>query len=304
MKLFSKRESGQAFILLLILLLIASLMLPPLMAFVSTGLKAEQVYKQKADELFAADAGVEDALWKIKHDASLDALACGKSYPRYTLTNLVNGLPVDVTVTKLSLIEGLLSQDEYKPDRPHEGWGEFGVPPDQVTRNYDEGWIEYSCSANFTYDGSGKRQLVTMGAFFAPFPGDRIEGPYDIVYTPVITSGYLEDGSPKTKIASGGFSFIWRWEKGPNFDKDNRGGAVSFKFKIHDPDWSYSNCFLWATFKESDISYVTNTPGLYKWLIEAAAGGTRVRSVVIGDVIEETGAVILTWEIDPPEDGY
>jgi len=303
MKKMNKRESGQALILVLILLVVGGLIIAPLLAFVSTGLKAGQVYEEKTDELYAADAGVEDALWKIiNDDASLHGLVENDSHS-YTLTQQVNSLPVNVTVTKLSLIEGLLSQDEYKPDRPHEDWGEFEVPPEQVTRNYDEGWVEYYCDITFTYIGGGNRQLVTIGAFFAPFPGDRnlIEAPYDIVYTPVITSGYLEEGSPETKIASGGFAFIWKWQetpaRGPIFNPDDT-GVVSFRLKIDDPDWSYSDCFLWATFKEQDISYVTNAPGLYKWLIKATAGDTTVRSVVI----EDFGALsILTWEIDPPE---
>ena len=50
MNLLSKRESGQAFILVLILLLIGGLMLPPLLGFVSTGLKAGQLCEQKMDE--------------------------------------------------------------------------------------------------------------------------------------------------------------------------------------------------------------------------------------------------------------
>ena len=301
MNLLSKRESGQAFILVLILLLIGGLMLPPLLAFASTGLKASQVYEQKTDELYAADAGVEDALWKIINDPSLDALASGEFHV-YNLTDSqqINGLPVNVNVTKLTLIEGLLSEEEYEPDRPHEGWSEFEAPAEQVSRDYDEGWVEYSCNVTFSYNGTGNRQLVTMGTFFASFPGDKnlIEGPYDIAYTPVMTSAGLEDGSPETKVASGGFSFIWRWEDGPTFDKNNSDGAVSFKFKIHDSYWSYSDCFLWATFKEQDVSYVTNAPGLYKWLIEATAGDTTVRSVVI----ENIGALnILVWEINPPE---
>ncbi len=290
MKLLSKRESGQALILVLVLLLIGGLTLPPLLALANTGLKSSQVYEQKTDELYAADAGVEDALWKIiKRDASLD--------DPYPLAQQVNSLPVNVTVTKLSLIEGLLSEEEYQPDQPHEGCGEFAPLVPQVIQ--DEAWVEYYCDMTFTYTGGGNRELVTMGAFFAPFPGgeDLIDDPYGITYTSVMTSAVLEDGSPETKVASGGFSFIWRWEDGPKFSNYDT-GAVSFKFKIRDPYWSYSDCFLWVTLKEQDISYVTNIPGLYKWLIEATAGDTTVRSVIIEDI----GALsILTWEIDPPE---
>ena len=296
MKLLSKGESGQALILALVLLLIGGLMIPPLLALASTGLKTSQVYEQKTGELFAADSGVEDAIWKIVHDGSLDALAYYDPY-LYTLPQQVNDLSVNVTVTKLSLIEGLISEEEYSPDSPHSDWGDLEIPPEQVTRDYDEGWVEYNCDMALTYAGVGNRQLETFGAFFAPFPGmDLIEGPLDIVYTPVITSDNLQDGTPEINIASGGFSFIWKWHEhyGPVFTTTDNTGSISFKFKIHDPDWSYSGCFLWATFKEQDVSYVTNAPGIYKWLIEATAGGTTVRSVVI----EDTGAVtILTREI-------
>jgi len=293
MKLLSKRESGQALILVLVLLLIGGLMLPSLLALASTGLKSSQVYEQKTDEFYASISGVEDALWKIMN-GSLDELAYDVPDP-YTLPQQVNGLPVHVVVTRLSLIEGI-SGEEYNPDSPHEGWGEFAIPSEQVT--HDEGWVEYNCDMTFTYSGAGNRQLETIGVFFAPYPGDMnlIEGPYDIDYTPVITSDFLE-GIPETKIASGGFAFIWKWQEhlGPRF-YTNDTGSVSFTFKIHDPDWSYSDSFLWATFKEQDISYVTDTPGLYRWLIEATAGDTTVRSVAIGD----TGGVsVLTWEIDP-----
>lgn len=307
MKLLSKRESGQALILVLVLLLIGGLTLPPLLALANTGLKSSQVYEQKTDELYTADAGVEDAIWKIiKDDPSLYGLEYDD--PPYPYTQEINGLLVNVEVTKLSLVEGLISEEEYKPDSPHEDWGEFEIPSKQVTRDYDEGWVEYYCDMTFTYapddpdpEDPSQRQLVTVGAFFAPFPGDMNLSPYAIVYTHVITSAYLEDGVPETKIASGGFAFIWRWQenpcRGPIFSADDT-GAVSFKFKIHDPDWSHSDCFLWATFKEQDVSYVTNAPGLYKWLIEATAGNTTVRSVIIEDI----GALsILTWEIDPPE---
>jgi len=61
-------EKGQALILVLILLLVGSVIIASLLGFMSTGLIAGQVYEEKADELYAADAGVEDALWQIRFD--------------------------------------------------------------------------------------------------------------------------------------------------------------------------------------------------------------------------------------------
>ncbi len=301
MKLLSKidkAESGQAFILVLILLLVGGLMVPPLLGFMGTGLKANQLYEEKIDGVYAADAGVEDAIYRIiKDDTSLQNLDDGDSYS-YSLPSSVNNLSVDITVTKLSLIQGILGEDEYKLNQPHESWVQFEIPPEQVVRNYDEGWVEYYCEITFYYDGNGKRKIESVGAFFSPFPGDEslIEGPYDETATPVITFDNLE--SFETKAVSGGFAFIWRWQhnSGPEFNKNNRDGSLNFKFKVYDPDWEYAIYFVWATFKEQDISYVTNAD-FYKWLIEVVAGNTTVKSSIIKDA---NGVDVLTWEINPP----
>jgi len=58
-------ETGQAFILALIMLLLGGLIMAPLLGFMGTGLKAGQAYEKRTAELYAADAGVTDALWYI-----------------------------------------------------------------------------------------------------------------------------------------------------------------------------------------------------------------------------------------------
>ncbi len=290
----NRDEKGQAFILVLILLLVGGLIIAPLLAFMNTGVKAGQTHEENMNEVYAADAGVEDAMYRIiSDDATLQGLDDNDSHS-YDLPNSVNSLPVNVTVTKLALIQGLLGDDEYKLNQPHQTWVQLIIPPELINRDYDEDWVEYYCELTFHYDGTGNRRVETVGAFFAPVPGDEslIGDPYDEIAIPVITFDYLE--STQTKIASGGFAFIWRWQnnKGPLFDKNNRDGTLTFKFKIHDADWDYAIAFVWATFKEQDISFVTNAD-FYKWLIEATAGNTTVRSAII----EDAGALsVLTWE--------
>ena len=60
-----REESGKILILVLVLLVVGGLLLTPLLGLMSTGLVAGQVYEKKAAELYAADAGVEDAIWRI-----------------------------------------------------------------------------------------------------------------------------------------------------------------------------------------------------------------------------------------------
>jgi len=71
MKTFVKKvtrdERGAGVLaLVLVLLVVGGLILTPLLGLMSTGLIAGQVYEKKTDELYAADAGVEDAIWRIQ----------------------------------------------------------------------------------------------------------------------------------------------------------------------------------------------------------------------------------------------
>ena len=61
-----RSEEGYALLLALILLLVGSLIITPLLGFMSTGLIASQVHEKQTMELYAADAGVEDAIWKMQ----------------------------------------------------------------------------------------------------------------------------------------------------------------------------------------------------------------------------------------------
>jgi hypothetical protein len=64
-----RNEKGYVLITVLILLVVGGLILTPLLGLMSTGLLAGKVYEKKMDEYYAADAGVEDAIWKIMNEA-------------------------------------------------------------------------------------------------------------------------------------------------------------------------------------------------------------------------------------------
>lgn len=60
-----RNEKGQALVAVLGLLVIGGLTIAPLLAYMSTGLGAGQVYEEDMVEFYAADAGVELALWNL-----------------------------------------------------------------------------------------------------------------------------------------------------------------------------------------------------------------------------------------------
>jgi len=96
MKIAVKRlirdEKGQTLILTLILLVVGGLIVAPLLGYMGTGLITGEVYERKMAELYAADAGVEDAIWKIQNNVS-------SFYPyEYPEPLSVNDRSVNVTI--------------------------------------------------------------------------------------------------------------------------------------------------------------------------------------------------------------
>jgi hypothetical protein len=93
--------------LVLVLLVVGGLVLTPLLGLMGTGLATGTTYERKTDELYAADAGVEDAILKIQNQDQMDdqwaekvrALSCqgGNDTLPYTISG-VNGKSVAVTI--------------------------------------------------------------------------------------------------------------------------------------------------------------------------------------------------------------
>ena len=66
MKKLVRDEKGAALILALILLLIGGLISAALLGHMGAGILAGEVHERRTAELYAADAGVEDAIWRIQ----------------------------------------------------------------------------------------------------------------------------------------------------------------------------------------------------------------------------------------------
>ena len=66
-KRLARDEKGAALVMVLILLLISGLIIGPLLSYMGTGLITGEVYETRTAELYAADAGAEDAIWRIQN---------------------------------------------------------------------------------------------------------------------------------------------------------------------------------------------------------------------------------------------
>jgi hypothetical protein len=95
-----RNQSGQGILpIVLILVILGALILGPLLALMSAGLKAGQMHENKTQRYYAADSGIEDGWWQInngKLPSSYD-YDYYSSYS-YSLDSTVNDKDVDIAI--------------------------------------------------------------------------------------------------------------------------------------------------------------------------------------------------------------
>lgn len=97
-----KRQRGTALIMVLLVLALGSLLITPMLNYVSTGLIEVRVSEEFLLRQYAADAAVEYSLWQLKYN--VDGLTDGldPENPSSNSTITVNGIEVPIT-TEISL---------------------------------------------------------------------------------------------------------------------------------------------------------------------------------------------------------
>ena len=90
-------EKGQALILVLILMLLGGLIIAPMLSYMSTGLwTGKEVYEYRMAEFYAADSGVENAIYFAKNNRNL--LPTDPDTPVTVPTADVNGKTLAVQI--------------------------------------------------------------------------------------------------------------------------------------------------------------------------------------------------------------
>ncbi|AKG54138.1 hypothetical protein DGWBC_1503 [Dehalogenimonas sp. WBC-2] len=63
-----RRQRGQALISILVFIAIGAIILTPVLNYIGTSLIVGEVFQEKTDDYYSADAGIVDAQWQIKND--------------------------------------------------------------------------------------------------------------------------------------------------------------------------------------------------------------------------------------------
>ncbi|ADJ26517.1 hypothetical protein Dehly_1225 [Dehalogenimonas lykanthroporepellens BL-DC-9] len=92
--ILNKRQRGQALISMLVFIAIGAIILAPVLNYIGTGLIVGEVFQEKSDDYYAADAGIVDAQWQIKYDR-LSTIFPSPEYDQYNFEDPVWGETVD-----------------------------------------------------------------------------------------------------------------------------------------------------------------------------------------------------------------
>jgi len=209
MKRAIRDQKGQALILAIILLLVGGLVSASLLAYMGTGLITGEVYERRTAELYAADAGIEDAVWKMQHNVYIPT-------DGYNLT--VNDKYVWVTVAPIDtelFLTNLLGIDP-------KNW----VASDWVIigRIPEPGKAEITISWN----GSGNGFITDAGIW--------LDGTCSYVEDQAIPDDDIRDLYPdytfKRESYRGGTGFIWTWEQQPTRpdSRNTPNSTLTFEF--------------------------------------------------------------------------
>jgi len=243
MKRLARDEKGQALLTTLLFLIVGLLVLTPTLRFMGTGMISGRVYEQQIDKIYAADAGVEDALWHIRYDHLDEVL--GETYDEYNYSTdyaypynlLVNGKNVTVTIQNVWIPEGI-------PDPPPPDSGEArGIIEDEKLLI-----VGYPGSSASTYvikivyyweSGQADDLLVkTLGLWLSPgFEYEDGSSTFEKASGPLYSD-------PDVSLYKGGQAVVWNFasqpalEDFPDVDPGdvNSPMVATFSFKYTGPE--------------------------------------------------------------------
>ncbi len=244
-------EQGQATLgFVLILTLIGMFLLPSLLSFIRTGIKSGQIIEERTLEYYAADSGIEDALWRIKNDKLPDWMrgnwgdATYNHEPyNYLLPIKINNKDVIVTIKPVWVLDDLETPSPGQGREPHDSLVTVG----HVAKESPEGNGVYQIG--IIYDGSvGNLKIERIGCWLPPgfsyIPGSSNleKDPTKVYYSIPCLSNH-----------KGGTAITWDYKPAIDYDKLPGAGikkTVTFEFT---PNEDIHGGFSWTRTNRNDI---------------------------------------------------
>lgn len=285
-----KGECGQALPTVLILLALGGMLIVPCLDYAATSLNSGKIVEKNVNGLYAADTGVEHALWKLNNSPPA-------SYPySYVLPETVNGLSVNVLIEQVTTLWGIV----VGGSGGHADW--MVVEGSMV---YNEGLGVYIYTITITNQDNSNIKLKEI----------MVRLPPDFEYIAETTSSDFTTFDPTTYDSilqitgdlDTGMVLDWVFPSPrpniPGAPDPNHGiyTVVTQTFQLNGPlGYSGDDDYVWVVAERSDIGCVGEA-NAYKITAQAKDGGTVVMTVRAG-ALKDVGMNVLSvscWEINP-----
>ncbi len=196
-----KSEQGQALPIVLILLVVGGLMVVPSLDYAATSLNAGRIVEENVKGIYAADAGVEHVLWRLKNGSP-------PSSPYYLPEPVVNQMQqVAITTDEIgtySLYDGeLMKIGEHPQNFP----GYLAV--DREVWNEGGGTYKYIITVTWQVDEQGGPTLIHLEEV-----GVRLPVGYSYQSDSADIEGNLSRENPVDTLDGAGAHML-NWELGP-----------------------------------------------------------------------------------------
>jgi Tfp pilus assembly protein PilX len=299
-----KSESGQVLPIVLVTLVVGALVMIPSLNHVSTNLNTQIVLREGIRALYAADAGIEDAVWKIKYEPPPDGEADAYWLDDITLEDLddpavdwlhdpdlgywlsdtngtadINGMSVKVIIIRSEFVEGGVVIGD---DQPHLDWVSVNKTLEEVSPG------QYFYNLYINNEGEGNINVKKIIIYLSPY----------LTYCGPTTGDLTDQGpDPITGVPDTGITLIWEFQNpGETISSDT---TAAHTFWLDGPPGIPTASSVVLKVGRQDIRGISDdTP----YTIRAAAvdsDGTA-HTVIQAEVWEVSGNVFIrSWRINP-----
>jgi len=271
----AKDETGQVLPSVLVLLVMGGLLIAPCLGYASTSLNGSRALVRNISGLYAADAGVEDALWSLKHGTQ----------PHTSLPQNLNG--TQVTISTVNKGDCTLVAGEWVTTK-----GQAYDLLLSTNMTWDAGASAYKYTITCTWTGDGQCKLIKVGA--------RLPVGYD--YKPgsaALFGDNLSTSTPDNQLDGDGAHMLsWAFPKtilSPTrtqiFYATGSGGL--------------QGDYGWAEATREDVGIVGELSGtLYRITTVATSldSGETLASLAAEAMLNGGDLSIISWRINPQEE--
>lgn len=269
-------ETGQALPVVLILLVLGGLVIAPSLSYAATSLDSGRNNMRSVNGLYAADAGVQDALWCLNNGVPTNT----------SLSETLNGM----TVTIQTEVKGdyVLYAGEWVTGTGHYDWL---TVTGEIVWDGGAGAYKYTITVTREPETSGNIKLSKVGA--------RLPVGYSYQAGSAALFGEnLSTDEPDDELDGAG-AHLLDWELFPEPVLD-AGNPTRTQIFYATGTGSLEGHYSWVIANRADVGAVGELSGAFYIVTATATEGGETVAVIVADVMMSEGVPYITaWKINP-----